>query len=112
MTADLAARNLAVIGHAHFVGNVGLGELLLRFPDERNLRNGINAVGIAFGVAAYGKAERACAGDAALFHRHGGQTWKSDHIADGENVFLRGTEIRVYGDSSAVVSGNIRRLEI
>ena len=34
MSADLAARNLAVIGHTYFIGNVGLGELLLGLADK------------------------------------------------------------------------------
>src|ERR1700680_119647 len=110
MAADLPARDLAVIGYAHFIGNIRLGELLLCFPNKRNLRNCINAVGIALGVAADRKPEGASAGDSPLFHRDGSETWKSDYIADGENVFLGGTKIRVYRDASAVVSRNIRRL--
>ena len=42
--ADLPARNLPVIRHSDLIRNVRLRQLLLRLPDKRNLRNGVNPV--------------------------------------------------------------------
>src|ERR1700693_910758 len=110
MPANLPARDLAVIGHADLIGNIRLGQLLLRFSDKRNLRNRVNAVRIALRIAAHRKPEGPSAGDSPLFHRHRSQTWKSNYVTNGKDVFLRGTEIRVYGDSSPIVRRNTRCL--
>src|SRR6516164_1929131 len=48
--ANLPARNLAKVRDPHFVGNALIRQLLLGFPNEGNLRNRINAVGIIFAL--------------------------------------------------------------
>src|ERR1700759_3323716 len=93
VAADLAPGDFAVVGDADFVGNVGFGELLFGFADEGNLRNGVDAVGIAFGIAADREAEGAGGGDAALLHGDGSQAGETDDVANGEDVRLLGTEI-------------------
>src|ERR1700733_11613513 len=46
VAADLAARDLAIVSHAHLVGRIFLGQLLFGLTDKRNLRDGVNAVRI------------------------------------------------------------------
>src|SRR6266481_9464872 len=46
MACDLATGDFAVVGNANLVGHISFGELLFGFPDEGDLRNGVNAVGI------------------------------------------------------------------
>ena len=105
VAANLAARDLAIVGHAHFVGHVFVGELLFGLADEADLRDGVNAVGIdswdwrCMRVVAEG----AGGGDAALLHRDRGQAGKADHVADGEDVRHLGAEVLVDGDAAARV---------
>ncbi len=44
VAADLAARGFAIVGDAHFVGHVFVGQLLFVLADEGNFGNGVNAV--------------------------------------------------------------------
>src|ERR1700743_2601126 len=44
IAADLSTGDFAIVGYAYLVRNVLFGKLLLGFPDERNLRNRIDAV--------------------------------------------------------------------
>src|ERR1035438_10442044 len=46
VAADLPARDLAIIGHAHFVRNVVIGQLLFSLADKRYFRNRVDAVRI------------------------------------------------------------------
>src|SRR5258708_15366271 len=46
VASDLASGDFAVVGNANLVGHICFGELLFGFPDEEDLRNGVNAVGI------------------------------------------------------------------
>ena len=102
--ANLASRCLAIVGHADFVGHVFVGELLFRFADEADLRNGVDAVGIKAWVGA-GRivVEGARGGNAALLHGDRSQRGKANHIADGEDVRDLGLEVLVHGDSAAIV---------
>src|SRR5271170_2082242 len=50
VAANLAARDLPVVGHAYFIWNVLIGELLFRLADKRDLRDGVNAIRIDTGV--------------------------------------------------------------
>ena len=45
VAANLAARDLAIVGDADLIRYVLIRELLFRFADERNLWNGVDAVG-------------------------------------------------------------------
>ncbi len=104
VAANLAARGLAIVGHADFVGHVFVGQLLFGFADEADLGNGVDAVGIKAGVGGGGVVvEGAGGGDAALLHGDRGQRGKADHIADGEDVLDLGLEVLVDGDAAAIV---------
>ena len=104
IAANLAARHLAIVGHAHFVGNVLVGQLLFGLADEADLGNGVDAVGIEAGVGGGGVVvEGARGGDASLLHRDRGQRGKADHVADGEDVLDLGLVVLVDGDAAAVV---------
>src|SRR5271154_6732336 len=104
MPGDLAACNLAVVGHADFVGNIGVGELLLGLPNEGNLGNGVNPVRVALRIGLHWQTESSCGGDAPLFHGNGSQAGKADHVAHREDVRLGGAEIRVNFNAAATVS--------
>src|SRR5579863_5359758 len=112
MARDLAACNLAIVSYAHFVGNVGVGELLLGLADERNLRNGVNPVRVAVGIGLHLQTESPCGGDAPLFHGNGSQAGKADHVADSEDVRLSSAKIRVNFNSSAIVCLDARRGQV
>ena len=43
IAADLTAGNLPVVGHAHFIGHILVGQLLFGLADETDLGNGVNA---------------------------------------------------------------------
>src|SRR5260370_12026722 len=68
IAANLAASNLAEIGHTYFVRNTFVRQLLLRLSDERNFRDGVNPVGIIRAVGICGHAKRFGSGDASLLH--------------------------------------------
>ena len=50
VAANLAAGDFAVVGQADFVGHVLVGQLLLGLADERDFRDGVDAVGIEAGI--------------------------------------------------------------
>src|SRR5580658_203186 len=103
VAANLAARDLAIVRHTHFVGNVLIGELLFGFPDERDFGDGINAVRITGRVRDQLLAESSSRRDAPLLHRNGCQAGKSDYVADGVNVRLRGPIFAINFDAPARV---------
>ena len=70
IAANLAARGLSIVGQAHFVRRVLLGQLFFGLPDERNLGDGVNAVGVGSAVGFDLEPEGARRGDAALLHRN------------------------------------------
>src|SRR5580704_12222910 len=109
MTGDLAARDLAIVRDTYFVGHIRVGELFFRLSDERDLRNGVDAVGIARRIAFYVQAKRTARGDTPWFHRHGRETGKADDVADRENVRLCRTKVGVDLDTPAIVGGQTRR---
>src|SRR5207253_181042 len=77
VTANLAARDLAKIGHAHFVGNSFVRELLFRFANEGDFGNAVNPVRVIRAVGMDGHAEGAGGGDAALFHGNRAEAGKT-----------------------------------
>src|SRR5579859_2527756 len=104
VAANLSAGDLAVIGHAHFVGHILFGELLFRFADEADLRDGVDAVGIKAGVGdGVHVIEGAGDGDAPLLHGDRGQRREADHVAHGEDGWDSGLEVFVDRDASAGV---------
>src|SRR5271156_6316640 len=109
MTGDLAPSDLAVVGDTYFVRHIRVGELFFRLSDERNLRNGVDAIRIAGGIAFYVQAKRTARGNAPLFHRYGCETGKTDDVADRENVRLCGAKVGVDLDAPAIVGGQTRR---
>ena len=46
VSADLAAGDLAVVGHTDLVGHIFLGKLLFGLADEADLGDGVDAVGV------------------------------------------------------------------
>src|SRR5277367_970529 len=109
---DLASRDLAIISHAHFIRNVFVGELLFRLSDERNFRDGINAVRVTGRIRYQLFTESAGRGDPPLFHGDRRQARKADNVADGKNVRLRGPIFAIYNDAPARVALHTRRLQI
>jgi hypothetical protein len=103
VAANLSASDFAKIGHAHFVGNALVGELLLGFADEGNFGDGVNAVGIIGAVGIDGHAECFGGGDAALFHGDGTEAGEADDVADGEDVGLLGAIFVVDVNAAALV---------
>ena len=55
VAADLAARDLAIIRDADFVGHVFVGELLFGFADKRNFGDGVNSVRISRRIRLHGQ---------------------------------------------------------
>ena len=95
---------LAVVGHAHFVGHIFVGQLLFGLADEADFGNGVDAVGIEAGVGGGGVVvEGAGGGDASLLHGDRGQGGEADHVADGEDVRDLGLVVLVDGDAAAIV---------
>ena len=104
VAANLAAGDLAIVGHADLVGHVLVGQLLLGLADEADLGNGVDAVGIKAGVGGRRAiVEGVGRGDAALLHRDRGQRRKADHVADGVDVRHLGLVVLVDGDAAALV---------
>ena len=104
VAANLAAGDLAVVGHADFVGHVFVGQLLLGLADEADLGNGVDAVGIKAGIGGGGMVvEGAGGGDAALLHGDRSQGGKADHVAGGVDVRDLGLVVLVDGDAAAIV---------
>src|SRR5258708_16259882 len=68
MACDLATGDFAVVGNANLVGHISFGELLFGFPDEGNLRNGVNPVRVGSRIGVQVETEGAGGGDAALLH--------------------------------------------
>ena len=112
IAADLAARDFAEVGDADFVGDAFVGELLFRFADKRNFGNGVNAVRVVRAIGMYWQSERVRSCDAALFHRDGCQAREADHVADRENIWLRGAVVCVHRDAPAIVGFEARGGEI
>src|SRR5258708_1771348 len=80
--ADLSARNLAIVRHADLVGNVLLGQLLLRLPDKADLRNRIDPIRIQPRIRQHVVIpKRPRRSHPALLHRHRSQRREPDHIA-------------------------------
>ena len=74
VAANLAASDFAIEGHADFVGNIFVGELLFGFADEADFGNGVDAVGIEARVGEVARVvEGARGGDAALLHGDRGE---------------------------------------
>ena len=103
VTANLAARDLAKIGHAHFVGNSFVRELLFRFANEGDFGNAVNPVRVIRAVGMDGHAEGAGGGDAALFHGNRAEAGKTNDVAHGENVQLLGSVLFINGNPPARV---------
>src|SRR5271168_3773772 len=104
MPGDLPTRDFAVVGHTDFIGNIGVGELLLGLPNKRNLGNGVNPVRVALGIGLHWQTESSCGGDAPLLHGNGSQAGKADHVTHREDVRLGGAEIRVNFNPAAARS--------
>src|SRR5438105_2880634 len=108
LATNLAARDLAIISDANFIGHVFIGELFFCFADEGNLRNGVDAVGIAGGIGVHVEIESAAGGDAALLHGNGSEAREADDVADRENVRLRSAIVGVHLDTAAIVGSETR----
>src|ERR1017187_4534688 len=104
ISANLATGNFAIVGHADFVGNVFVGQLLFSLSDEADLGNGVDAVWIEAGIRGSSLVvECAGCGDAALLHGDRSKSGKSDDIAGSEDMFDLGLVVLVYGDAAAIV---------
>src|ERR1700733_507505 len=69
VAANLSARDLAIIRDADLVGHILLGQLLFRFADEGDFRNGVDAVRVKAGVRLLGLIAKGTGdGDASLLH--------------------------------------------
>src|ERR1700687_2313208 len=101
--ANVPARDLPEKSDPHFVRHALFGELLFRFADEGNFRNGVNPIGIVRAVGMDGNAESVGRGDAALLHGDRAEAGKPDDVADREDVWLFGAVIVVDRDAPARV---------
>ena len=90
-------------GDANFVRDAFLGKLFFGFADERDLRDGVDAVGIVRAIGMDGNAERVGRGHAALLHGNRAETWEPDDVADSEDVRLLGSVVGIDGDAAAGV---------
>src|SRR5579863_8143369 len=69
VAANLTAGGFTIEGHANFVGDIFVGELLFGFADEADFGNGVDTVGVETGVGSGVRiVECSRRGDAALFH--------------------------------------------
>src|SRR5258708_31072006 len=110
--ANLSAGNFAKVSDAHFIGDACVGQLLFRFADERNFRDGVNAVGIVRGIGVNRHAKSICGSDAALLHRNRTEAWESDDVADGKNVRLPGAILGIHRNASTRICFQSRNRDI
>src|SRR6185437_10693668 len=103
IAADLAACNLPVKCHAHFVWHVFVCQLLFGLADKRDFGNCVNAErkvrrsGIDWFV------ERPGYGNAPLLHRDRSEAGKSDDISDRVNIGLGCPVVFIHSDTPATV---------
>ena len=109
VAADLPARCLAVVGHAHFIRNILVGQLLLGLANKADLGDRVDAVGVEAGVRRCGfVVEGPMCGNPSLFHRDRGQGREANHVAHSVDVLNLGLIVLVDRDAAAIVGFKTR----
>src|SRR5215467_2002343 len=112
VSANLSARNLSKVCDADLVRHSGIGQLILRLPDKRNLWNRIDPIWIVRRVGVYLHARSVCSRNSSLFHGNRTQAWKPNHVSHRVNVRHGSAVFRIHLDSSARIGFQSRRRQI
>jgi len=110
---DVTARGFAETRNAGLVWDALLADLLFGHADRGNFRDRVDAVRKEFRRRMCFSAEGMTGGDAALLHRGGSETRKTDDVANGVDVRDDGAEVGFVGeDAAAVVGGEACCVEV
>src|SRR5579884_736996 len=112
ISANLPARNLPEIRNPDFVRHSRIRQLLFRLPNKRNLRNGVNPVGIICRVRMNRHPKRFRRRNPPLLHGYRTQARESDHVPHSIDVRLFRPVVRIHGDAPARIGFQSCRRQI